>query len=173
MTSPKLDSNGNRIPLGRYFTQEGQAFGRWTVVDNTRVSGNGKVTVTCRCTCGTVRQVSTALLCKGRSRSCGCLAAELSTERGRKHGGAYSAEYEIWRGMLQRCKNPKAHAYSSYGGRGITVCDAWLDFAAFIADMGCRPSPQMSIDRRDNDGPYAPWNCYWATHMQQNNNTRN
>jgi hypothetical protein len=88
--------------------------------------------------------------------------------------GKPSPEYNSWASIVQRCTNPKNPNYSKYGGRGITVCDEWReDFATFLRDMGPRPSLRHSIDRYpDNDGPYAPDNCRWATDSQQMQNTR-
>lgn len=80
-------------------------------------------------------------------------------------------EYSVWAGMKQRCFNPKAPSYRYYGGRGITVCQRWREsFAAFVADMGPRPSPEHSIDRINNDGNYEPGNCRWTTWDVQANN---
>ena len=81
-----------------------------------------------------------------------------------------SPEYMAWAQMKLRCLNPKSPKYPRYGGRGISVCSAWLEFDAFIADMGARPSPDHSIDRIDNDGDYEPSNCRWATRTQQQRN---
>jgi hypothetical protein len=91
-----------------------------------------------------------------------------------KHGhngpGGPSPEYRSWAHMIERCKNPNADNYRWYGGRGIKVCRQWANFAAFLADMGPRPSLEHSIERRDNSLGYTPANCYWATrHDQQRN----
>jgi hypothetical protein len=80
------------------------------------------------------------------------------------------AEYRSWSGMLTRCRNPRSNDWMLYGGRGITVCEAWLAFEGFYADMGPKPSPRHSLDRIDGDGNYEPGNCRWATPKQQARN---
>jgi hypothetical protein len=74
--------------------------------------------------------------------------------------------------MRQRCKNPRNHKYNLYGARGITVCNEWDVFANFSRDVGPRPSPFHSLDRKDNNGNYEPGNTRWATQIEQQNNRR-
>lgn len=88
-----------------------------------------------------------------------------------KHGATHSPEYYSWKAMKQRCTNPKDPSYKNYGGRGITVCKAWLDFAIFIMDMGKRPAG-FTLSRIDNDGPYCRSNCKWESPQDQAKNTR-
>ena len=90
-------------------------------------------------------------------------------KRGDRRGG--SQTYYIWAAMVQRCTNPNNKSWKWYGARGITVCDRWLTFENFLADMGEKPAGR-SIDRIDNDGNYEPSNCRWATASQQVKNRR-
>jgi hypothetical protein len=129
----------------------------------------------CLCICGTSILVSGTGLVSGKTRSCGCLRAEVNHKRFLTHGMAASAEYGIWSLMKKRCLDPKNHAFPRYGGRGISVCPPWIDsFSAFYTDMGPRPSARHSLERRNNDGPYSPDNCIWATpDIQSRNTSRN
>lgn len=155
----------------------GRKIGGWTVVRRHRE--NYRRTFAqwqCVCQCGTQRIVLANSLLTGKSKSCGCLKDTATSIRMTIHGHARRTQrtptYTVWKGMHQRCTNPKSSVYKYYGGRGISVCARWDNFENFLADMGERPKG-LSIDRIDNDGDYQPKNCRWATQSMQVSNRRN
>jgi hypothetical protein len=122
--------------------------------------------------CGNQLIVRSNSLKTGNTKSCGCYGKSARNESNTSHGKSKTPEYAIWCAMIARCFNESNAAYKDYGKRGITVCLRWLRFENFILDMGLRPSEKHSIDRRKNENGYSPENCYWATRIEQNNNTR-
>jgi hypothetical protein len=125
----------------------------------------------CECDCGKRIAVEGYQLRSGETRSCGCRGAENRRLSVLKHGKSRTPTYQIWCAMRTRCNNPRSTGFPWYGARGIAVCERWNDFAAFLADMGERPSG-YSIERLDNDGPYAPSNCEWIPIGAQQKNKR-
>lgn len=129
-----------------------------------------------RCSCGAVIARRAADVQSGHTSSCGCYRREATRAAKTVHGNAkrsaHSSEYRSWRGIMTRCLNPNNPAYVDYGGRGICVCERWMEFSNFLADMGTKPSRLHSIDRIHNGGNYEPGNCRWATPLQQASNRR-
>jgi hypothetical protein len=136
-------------------------------------SPHGKVMWLCECRCGNMVRVSGNALKKRNTRSCGCLSREVTGAINRSHGMSRRPVYITWCAMKDRCYNPRNKKYGDYGGRGIYVCDRWRDsFENFLEDMGERPFPRAELDRLDNDGPYSPDNCKWATRRENMAHTR-
>jgi hypothetical protein len=129
----------------------------------------------CLCNCGAKKPVRIDKLLNGTSQSCGCLQRDNLTTHGMTATAVRkdSHEYWIWNMVVQRCTNNRVKNWMDYGGRGITVCEEWLKYENFIADMGVRPSIKHSLERRDNEAGYSKSNCYWATRMEQAKNKRN
>lgn len=155
----------------KYQELNGKKFNRWTVLD-----GSSSDKILCKCECGTIRSVRKYAIINGHSLSCGCLqkenAAKSCISRTR-HGKHKHPIYVCWTHMKERCFTKTCKSYKNYGGRGISVCEEWLDFETFYRwakSNGWQKG--LSIERKDNDGNYCPENCTWIPKNQQTKNTR-
>ena len=156
-----------------FLDRTGQRFGRLVVIE--RAPHHRRMLWRCRCDCGQEIVTRGEALKDGTTRSCGCLYIELARSRFLKHGhtskGHTSATYRCWSDMMSRCTNSHNPSYKDYGGRGIAVCERWLSFPNFLADMGEKPAG-LSIDRVNNELGYFPENCGWTTPAEQALNRR-
>lgn len=150
----------------------GETFGQLLVLSLADKSSTGLIRWRCRCSCGNIRVCCAADLKRGHTTSCGCVHRKRASQSNVTHGKSNSGEYITWQNMMARCFNERHPRFKDYGGRGITVCERWLVFVNFLADMGPKPTSEHTIEREKNDEGYGPNNCRWATRKEQNENTR-
>ena len=154
--------------MGRFKDLTGQKFGKLTAK---KYLGGSRWE--CECECGSITRTPRSYdLLRGFSTSCGCYTVERTRSVSTTHGMTGTRTYRAWSNMIQRCTNPKNGSYPDYGGRGITVCERWMVFENFLADMGpC--DDNLTIERLDNSKGYEPGNCTWIPKAQQSANRRN
>lgn len=150
----------------------GQVFGRLTVLDRAESLRNFAAW-NCQCECGKLKIIRGTALRSGSITSCGCYQRDIKITHGRRVGAKNDPTYTSYISMKSRVLNKNAHSYENYGGRGIKICQSWIDggFEQFLLDMGERP-PGTSLDRIDVNADYCPENCKWSTPKEQSNNRR-
>lgn len=149
----------------KFIDRTGQVFGKLVVLEQSGRDKLKKVLWRCRCNCGNETVVVSGSLATGNTTSCGCVAPNF------KHGGTGKGSYNTWRAMIRRCTVPTDKDYPGYGGKGVSVCDKWLEYPNFAADMG-EPKGDETLDRIDVYGNYEPSNCRWAGLRTQARNVR-
>lgn len=153
----------------------GQTFSRWTVIRRDGRNSVNQATWLCVCSCAdkTVKTVAGVALRNGKSKSCGCYQRETASRTTRIHGYCGTPLYKTYVSMMYRCYCPSGGEYIHYGGRGIRVCERWMDIHKFMEDMMPTWHEGMSLDRIDVNGNYEPSNCRWADDNTQQRNRRN
>lgn len=153
----------------------GERVNEWTIL------GRSGKEWRCQCSCGKIQIRSRSVFKKYGPKSCGCKRGAMIAASKRTHGKTETPEYRVWCMMKTRCTNPKRRDYQWYGAKGITLCDRWINgdgerggFECFLSDMGERPTPAHTIERKDGKKNYEPDNCCWLLiDAQQRNKSSN
>ena len=161
------------VPATNRIDITGQKIGRLLVIRAVRKEAIERLFYECLCDCGTTKVIGAQNLRRGLTHSCGCLQRERTKEASLRHGMSHTSIHNTWMAMIQRCNDANCKAYPAYGGRGIKVCERWMVFESFLADVGIPPQKGMTLDRYpNNDAGYEPGNVRWATKKEQANNRR-
>lgn len=162
--------------MGKFIDITGQRFGKLTVIKKAKSDKRGEAKWLCKCDCGNITIVLSSHIRNYRIRSCGCLFQKNKFLYNSKYGNLenYQRLYNIYNGMRARCYNINCSSYKYYGGRGIKICNEWLeDFFKFMQwSISNGYKDDLSIDRIDVNGNYEPSNCRWITMEEQENNKR-
>ena len=150
----------------------GDRYGKLVIISE-HSSVNGVRFVQVACDCGTTKKVRLNDMRSGGTTSCGCHRNDRVSQTCTTHGRSGTPEYRAWWDMVARCTDPSHSSYACYGGRGITIHNEWLnDFSSFLSHIGNKPSPQSTLDRRDNELGYFPGNVRWVGRTVNSRNTR-
>lgn len=157
--------------------KQGDKFNRLTIVREDKKDSHGRKFYLCNCDCGNTKVIGRHGILSGRAKSCGCYMKEQSSKYNSNRGNPLikenHSEYSSYVRMKSRCLVESNNRFNNYGGRGIKICDRWLDsFENFLKDMGKKPTEKHSIDRIDVNGDYTPDNCKWSTNSEQQRNKR-